>query len=272
MVLKYMEEKGHIHINEHDNSVFVRATEKQYFRSEYTEKPLELASRIAQEDFVLLRSKADEYEDHGEEYVQRATLKDTFHIVVAACVCFSFGNVRSRIGKPLGQVHKDVHGYEQSLKSPMDKLISRLQHERPVCRTNWEFRWSGNLIAHHVGKIKERSDAMSKFTSSSTEEFRFHSIDERPNAMELLKENGVGESLFLKVEYQTLIKLSKNSEFTLFSIRTFNEQLCRIASHGIAGAELARNIRAMPDKFAVYKGLSRQPEREWILQYLDSLS
>ena len=91
--------------------------------------------------------------------------------------------------------------------------------------------------------------------------------------IDFLERNGVGESLFLKVEYQTLVKLKENSEFTLFSIRTFNDKLSHIASYKHAAVELSRNIRSLPDnQFAVYKGLARQCERDLILAYLDAIS
>ena len=213
----------------------------------YDTHPLELASRLAQEDFVMLRRTNDG--DGGGRTEQ--------HIVTAACVCFSFNRVPERIGQPLVSVHRSVSGYEESLATPMDRLISGLRPGASVNRSNWDLKWSGNLKAHF--DFREAADFYSD-------------VDARPDAVEVLDREGVGRSLYLKVEFQTLLRLTENDAFTLFSIRSFNEVLANIENIDGAAAALAENIRSVDagSSFAKYKGVASEGVRRRILAYLDS--
>ena len=83
--------------------------------------PLELASRLVQEDLCLMGR-----EDGDDRY--RLT---------GACVCFpTRWRMPEKLGRSLNAIHEPVPHYDPALTSPMDRLFARLPVERPMWRLN----------------------------------------------------------------------------------------------------------------------------------------
>jgi len=81
---------------------------------------LELAGRLVQEDFCLIRNS-----DHGP-------------IFAAAVLCFpSRWRLLDKIGKPLSAVHGPVPLYADRLAAPVDRLMRHLKAGRIASRLNW---------------------------------------------------------------------------------------------------------------------------------------
>ncbi|AGY59417.1 heme-dependent oxidative N-demethylase family protein [Gloeobacter kilaueensis] len=82
--------------------------------------PLELASRLVQEDLCILRPATGAY------------------VLSAACVCFpSRWSLVEKLGHPLAAIHAPVPGYGEQLARPVDRFFDRLRVEAPMQRLNW---------------------------------------------------------------------------------------------------------------------------------------
>lgn len=82
--------------------------------------PLELAGRLVQEDFCVVRPAAD-----GP-------------VLIAAILCFpSRWRLADKIGRNLADVHAPVPLYGERLASPVDRLMGQLRPGKLVQRLNW---------------------------------------------------------------------------------------------------------------------------------------
>jgi hypothetical protein len=260
------------------------------FRLASFASPLECAASLVQEDLVLVRWDPSE---------------STYRIV-AACVCFSFGNLLTRVGQTqtMREIHRNVHGYGDDLARPVDRMMKAIDVHRPVWRVNWALTWSGDLLPsaarYPVGDVEshQRSDPQSTVDVSKTgmidDEGGSGSDDDddgvAPSLLDrLLKASGdergvsdptIGDSLHLKAEYQTLRRLPsvENSDYIVFSVRTYIDPLRTLEyphPHGQpeVAAALASNIRSIAGMdFARFKGLDDAELRLCVLEYLDGLA
>jgi hypothetical protein len=103
----------------HDHATLVnQQTGQIWHRNEFA--PLDLAGRLVQEDWVLLRSGQQGY------------------ILVAGSVCFPLRwSLPAKLGQPMTQIHAPVPGYQSKLSRPVDALFDRLKPGFPVWRMNW---------------------------------------------------------------------------------------------------------------------------------------
>lgn len=82
--------------------------------------PLEIAGRLVQEDFCLLR------------------LTPEGPILTAAVLCFpSRWRLHEKLGRPLADIHGPVPLYADRLSKPVDRLIATLRDGKLVERINW---------------------------------------------------------------------------------------------------------------------------------------
>eukprot|EP00470_Lotharella_oceanica_P013497 CAMPEP_0170188072 /NCGR_PEP_ID=MMETSP0040_2-20121228/43365_1 /TAXON_ID=641309 /ORGANISM="Lotharella oceanica, Strain CCMP622" /LENGTH=333 /DNA_ID=CAMNT_0010435261 /DNA_START=1 /DNA_END=1002 /DNA_ORIENTATION=+ len=205
---------------------------------ETVESPLEMASRLVQEDFVILRD----------------------HTFVAGCVVSSFGRLAERHGLNLENIHKRVQGYEKDLHNPVTRFFNGLTVEKPCWRTNWAFTWHPSLKPH-----PERYPHRSAFAQGSK------TTDSLTFMHDKMDQKGVGDAIWVKVEYQTFRRLEKNSDCVLFSVRTFVDPLNTIAKYPTAAKMLATNIKSIEGvEFRKYLGLDDGSVRERILEYVQA--
>jgi len=209
-------------------------------QSASSERALEAVSRLVQEDFVLLK-------DH------------TFH---AGCVVSSFGRLRERFNLDLREIHSKVHGYESDLHNPVTRFFNGLTPDKPCWRTNWAFTWHPSLKPH-----PERYPHRNAYAAGSKDR------DSAEYMMRKMEEKGVGDAIWLKVEYQTFRRLEKNPDCVLFSIRTFVDPLTTLETMPEAAKYLAANISAVEKvDFRKYLGLDDEAVRERIKLHLESIS
>ncbi len=122
LLLAYLPERYPDIYREEDGGIAVLPTGETYLTDEFADRPLELASRLVQEDLVLLRPSPDG------------------HRIVAACVCFpSEWSLKEKFGKALADVHKPVPGLGRGTRNAgmIERIFSNLKAERPVERFNW---------------------------------------------------------------------------------------------------------------------------------------
>lgn len=86
--------------------------------------PMQMASRLVQDDFALLLEKSD-----GQYYLS-----------AGAIVMPGLWNLDERMGMPLSQIHIDhgkVPGFKEKLEKGVMSLFRRIQPDSPVQRNTW---------------------------------------------------------------------------------------------------------------------------------------
>lgn len=142
-------------------------------------------------------------------------------------VCFpSHWLLPHKLGKPLPGIHRPVPGYDAKLATPVDRFFDSLAPGRLVWRSNWGL-------------------------SDDAELFQPGGASPKPAA-------GTGQSLYLRVEKQTLFKLPVSGA-VLFTIRTHQRVLDALALD--QKAQFAAILRLVPEDVARYKGLDRNRPR-----------
>lgn len=87
-----------------------------------SEAPLALASRLVQEDLLIMRKKATGWH------------------LVAGSLCFpSSWNLSEKMGKSLFDIHRPVPGINQTLDPLIRRIFDNLKPQLPVWRENWSF-------------------------------------------------------------------------------------------------------------------------------------
>jgi dimethylamine monooxygenase subunit A len=118
------------HLLQHQGRVFSRqgdqlfnaATGEHWDLARLSLHPLDLAGRLAQEDFCLM---------------QRVEAGETYRLIGASLCSPARWRLADKIGRPLGAIHEPVPGYTEKLKRPVDRFFAALLPEKPVWRLNW---------------------------------------------------------------------------------------------------------------------------------------
>lgn len=115
------------------NQVINLLTQQVWNISDFVETPLELASRLVQEDLCLLRSSSEGY------------------ILAAGSVCLPFHWwFPDKLGNPIAQLHQRVPGYGEKLEHPVNNFFDRLRADYSGYRLNWAIQDTPNLcLATH---------------------------------------------------------------------------------------------------------------------------
>ncbi len=164
------------------------------------------------------------------------------YVLAAASVCFpSRWLLAEKIGLPLGQIHEAVPGYSAQLDRPVERFFERIKTDTPVSRLNWTIVDSPELFLL-PGKI-------------------MHPVP--------IDSTNAGERLWIRVERQTLRRLSQ-SEYVLFTIRTYIYPLNILQSQPTLAGALAEAIEQIPESMQLYKSLS--PVRKALSGYLASIT
>ncbi len=97
-------------------------SQQVYDRGQWRERPLELASRLVQDDLVIMRTSS-----RG-------------HRLVAASLCFpSSWSLAEKFGHPLADIHAPVPGFQRGTRTAdmIERIFTNLRVELPVQRYNW---------------------------------------------------------------------------------------------------------------------------------------
>ncbi|WP_420405660.1 heme-dependent oxidative N-demethylase family protein [Nisaea sp.] len=124
-----------------DGTVTVRETGKSYGLADFSDHALDLAGRLVQEDFCLMRP--------GEEG----------YVLHAASLCFpARWKLAEKLGQPMMRIHERVSGYAERLGRPVDRFFEHLRADKPVQRLNWSLVDDPALF-QTGGKFRTAEDA-----------------------------------------------------------------------------------------------------------------
>lgn len=170
--------------------------------------------------------------------------RDGLYHLVAASLCFpTRWRLSDKMDRPLHEIHGPVPGYAPELASKMNRFFSKLRVERPVWRVNWSL-----------------PDDPALFQPTGHGRVRLN--------RKITPEN-VAEKIWLRVERQTLRRLPVSQDI-LFTIHVHQSPLGEFSGHPDRTAQLAANLRAMPEPMRQYKSLP--PVLDAVLTWLDKVS
>ena len=178
-----------------------------------------------------------------QEDVCLLELRDGVPVLVAGVLCFTPGwRLRDKLGLPLAAVHGPVPLYTDRLARPVDRFMAKLADGKLVERLNWGLYDNPALF---------RPGGHNRVAPNSA-----------------ITPQNAGETIFLRVERQTLSRLERTGT-VLFTIRTHVYPLHRVTSVPGAAARLAEAVRAMPPEMHRYKSFA--PFAAPLLAHLDAV-
>ncbi len=194
--------------------------------------PLDQAGRMIQEDLCLLRPQGD----------------GTW-VLAAASLCFpSRWRLATKIGRGLNAVHGPVPGYDPSLVSRVDSLMTRLAsrasataHTKPssvVWRRNWFIHPDPSLFQ-----------------------------PDRPSSEPIITSDRCLDELYLRSERQTLRALPA-SGWVLFAIRTQQATLRTVVAADERRAAFVEHVRHAPSDLLNHRGVDADQRGELLVALL----
>ncbi len=189
--------------------------------------PLMIASRLVQEDLVLMR--------RGESGWRLA----------AASLCFpSSWCLAEKFARPIEDIHAPVPGFGRGTRTAalINRIFDNLKPDQPVERMNWSL---------------QTDDALHKPLSSLKR-------DERAAARPARFTDHAGlDGAYVRVERQTLHRLAESGDI-LFTIRIHLDPIQMLRNHperDRIAAAFAAQLRALDADQLDYKGLTTDRER-----------
>lgn len=107
------------------------------------EHPLLVLSRLAKEDFYIVRQR-----DDGQHYM------------VAGCVPFPGGfTISTKMGRCLNDIHKPVAQFESKLRPSMERYFGKMDANKPIERASFFITWDYGLYESVLGYSNKESSA-----------------------------------------------------------------------------------------------------------------
>ncbi|MCS5687991.1 MAG: DUF3445 domain-containing protein [Acidimicrobiales bacterium] len=135
-------------------------------------------------------------------------------------------DVPSKFGNTLDSIHEPVPRYDTDLAQTMGTFFDRLRTDRPVWRANRTLTDDPSLRL----APKRRHEPLRRDITATN----------------------VAESVWLRVEYQTLRRLPK-TDAIVFTIRILRQRIASVAQHPTALTELIRWLSTLPEEVRSYK-------------------
>jgi len=121
----------------------IGADGRSYRREDWDARPLELASRLVQDDLVIMRASPDG------------------HRLVAASLCFpSSWSLTEKFGKALADIHGPVPGFQRGTRiaTIIERIFTNLQPDQLAERFNWSIYDDPKL--HYLERDHARAPQM----------------------------------------------------------------------------------------------------------------
>jgi hypothetical protein len=165
---------------------------------------------------------------------------DGYRLVGASLCAPNRWRLDEKLGAPLAAIHDPVPGYEPALERPVTHFFTALKPDLIVGRVNWGI-----------------ADDPTRFQPTGC------------NADTAISAADIGHSLWLRVEHQTLRRLSESGA-VLFTIRTEITRLADAIRTRIDAADLSDALRDMSAAMRRYKHLDTVMPS--LLSWLDTYS
>lgn len=213
----------------------VLKTNVSTLRGEGEEDPIIKASRLTQEDWVII-----EWDDKEQGYV-----------LTAGIVYFPMRwSLQEKFNKSIAGIHIPVKPFMDHLVRKVYDVFSKMKPEAPIWRANWAV-------------FNDLKDPLDLFTPTG-------SLDRNDiNRVSVFKGKKTGKELTFRAEYQTLRKLPK-TKCIVFSIRTYQrflEEFENFPTSDVKG--LIKAIDTIDSEFTIYKGAEFWKDAS--LKYLQSI-
>ncbi|KAL4785686.1 hypothetical protein BJX76DRAFT_346867 [Aspergillus varians] len=148
-------------------------------------------------------------------------------------------DTRTKLGRPLSEIHAPVPGYKQKLEKSMDRFFARLEVGKLVVRVNWSIMTPGTGLFAAFGGLHAAEASSSRFHSGAPTSIEGTDAagdgEEKEEKMDV--EGFNGEETYLRCERQTLHRLPK-SKALVFAFHTYTYPIKDVRDEGL-GEELA---------------------------------
>ena len=191
------------------------------------------------------------------------------YAAVAAAVFFSFGDLPKRIAKQysMDELHAKVDNFDAHLGEATSRFLEKLTPERPAWRSNWWLSFTPLLEPVPDRYLLNLEKRKRIFPHAALTEW-----DGPDGALRRFERDGVGNTIFVKVEYQTFRRLATHDDCILFAVHTHMEPLHALAHMPSAAAALLANLRLTSElDFRHYKGLSDDRIFSKVVDYIERL-
>lgn len=184
--------------------------------ADFADRPLELAGRLTQEDWLLLQPDAAT----GDYRLTAGALAFPLH-----------WRLGEKLGRSMAAIHDPVPGYGTVLAQPVDRLFERLKPEAPGWRLNWG--------------LSDRPDLFLPSPSRSSHEATMIGTEREP---------GRWQDLWLRIERQTLRRVPATGDI-VFGIHSYCLSLVEVAANPPAAAQFWAALARLDPATIAYKGI-----------------
>lgn len=187
--------------------------------------PLDWVGQHVQEDLIILNQRGE---------------------VVAGQLCFPSGwAMAEKISKQFMEVHAPLPSVTNPMIETANKFIAHLPVNKSFTRNNWGFRYGDQL------------DLSSKYSA----DYRAKLEADAPQ----FTSEDVANKIFLRIEHQTLTKLSR-SGYVLFTIHTYHHAVKEIIANSAQAQTLLSFLEGTPAELIEYKVMT--PIYPQLMRYL----
>ena len=180
-------------------------------------EPLDWAGRQIQEDLVLVSA-------------------DTDAAFVGGQLCFPNGwAITDRLGRSFADIHERTPTTTMPSVHAGTRLLSTMKPGKTLWRMSWNFKLTDQLDLSTKHKPRYKADFALRAS--------------------LLTPDTAGREIFIRVERQTLSRLS-NSPFVLFGIHTYNSRLETEATDPERARRIMAVVRGAPEDVKRYKAIT----------------
>jgi hypothetical protein len=209
-----------------DGRVEIAAGDRSVDLAEESRAPLLTASRLVQEDLVLMRKGEDGWR------------------LAAASLCFpSSWSLTEKFGRALDDIHVPVPGFGRGSRTAglITRIFDNLKVGQPVLRLNWSLQTDRELHKplSGAGRTERAATAEPRFPGNAA------------------------TAAFIRVERQTLRKLPASGDI-LFTIRIHLDPMTALKGHperAALAASFAAQLDALDAAQLDYKGLAADRTR-----------
>lgn len=194
-----------------------------------------LASWIDEDFLILLPSRPSALDKDQEP---------KYHLQAYATYFPSGFDTRTKLSKPLSEIHAPVPGYKQKLEKSMDRFFDKLEVGRAVLRVNWSIMTKGTGLFAAFGGLHDHSSPSDTASRDTKAGERGDEGDEGDD--EEIKVDGFdGDETYVRCERQTLHRLPKTKAL-VFAFHTYLYPIQDIKDEGL-GEDLAVAIDGLKE-------------------------